>query len=136
MKLNPERLRGIRRAKGIKAKDLSSQVGISAAYLCQLEADSTRNPTDSLVEQLAAKLEIPIKELTDRSEFGPNKKSYNLTEPESAGWLVRESFAEYLAVTDLEKALDRAREARDWKAVCALGCELARKTEKEKEIKA
>jgi transcriptional regulator with XRE-family HTH domain len=106
---------------------LAQLAGVGLSTIGNFEQGKTRLSQEKLV-RIADILKVSPAEIEQRM---PNKKHYNLEESDSAGWLVRETFAEYLAVTDLEKALDRAREARDWKAVCALGCELARKAEKE-----
>jgi transcriptional regulator with XRE-family HTH domain len=110
---------------------LAELAGAGLSTIGNFEQGKTRISQEKLI-RIAQVLNVSPEEIEQRM---PNKKPYNLAEHESAAWFVRENFAEYRAVTDLEKALDRAREARDWKAVCALGCELARKAEKEKEIK-
>jgi transcriptional regulator with XRE-family HTH domain len=115
------RLRQIRKEKGLTQLMLAQRCGIGKSTIGNYEVGRTKLSVVSL-SRLADALGVKPEEIELPDE---------LPAASSNSWLVRESFAEYLAVTDLEKALDRAREARDWKAVCALGCELARKTEKE-----
>lgn len=57
------RLKTARKEAGLKAKELAEILGISAAYLSQLEKGNRTNPGSDLIARIAAALKIPANQL-------------------------------------------------------------------------
>ncbi|WP_276956321.1 helix-turn-helix domain-containing protein [Allomeiothermus silvanus] len=58
-----ERLRTMRKEKGLSLRRASEEAGISVAYLSRLEGDDA-NPTLEVLERLAKLYGVPLEELT------------------------------------------------------------------------
>lgn len=56
-------IRKYRKEKGLTLKELASNVGITAGYLCHLEKGTRSNPSVELMENIAKELNKKINEI-------------------------------------------------------------------------
>ncbi len=63
-----ERVRELRRAAGMSAKDLATKAGISAKALSEIENGHTANPSIQTLQGLADALGVPLTALKPRSK--------------------------------------------------------------------
>ncbi|MGI6215515.1 MAG: helix-turn-helix domain-containing protein [Christensenellales bacterium] len=56
-------IKALRIKKGIKQKDLAKSLGISSAYLCELENQKKTNPNINLLMRLSQELGVSINEI-------------------------------------------------------------------------
>jgi transcriptional regulator with XRE-family HTH domain len=81
-------IRTARTKRGIKARDLARQLGISNSYLSDIEYDR-RRPAPHLLEKIADALGLPRDDLMARAGYvGPEAEEYLRTNP-AAVLLVR-----------------------------------------------
>jgi transcriptional regulator with XRE-family HTH domain len=64
-KLFSERLLDARKSVGMKASDIAGKVGISKAYLSQLETGKREKPSIDLIKRLAVTLGVSVNHLAD-----------------------------------------------------------------------
>lgn len=58
-------LRELREKKGWSQAKLAEQVGVSDAYIAQLETGVRKNPSLDMLKRLASKLGVPVTELLE-----------------------------------------------------------------------
>jgi len=67
--MSPKRLstviRRFRGAKGISQRDLAAQVGVTGAYIAQLETGARKNPSLDVLKKIAKALGVPVTELLE-----------------------------------------------------------------------
>lgn len=59
------KIKRIRKIKGLKQGELAKTVGISQTYLCELENSRKSNPSKDVLMRIAKSLEVSISELVD-----------------------------------------------------------------------
>ncbi len=58
-----QRLRELRKAKGMNQKELADKVGIDFTYLSKLENDAVKRPSPHVLHRLSEALDVPYEEL-------------------------------------------------------------------------
>ena len=59
-KANGATIRAIRKALGIPQVSLAARVGITKAYLCQIERGSREQPSPDVLHRIADELGVPL----------------------------------------------------------------------------
>lgn len=57
------KIKEIRKTKGLTLLELANKVGVSAGYLCHLEKGTRKNPSTKIMENIAKVLEKTIPEI-------------------------------------------------------------------------
>lgn len=61
------RIREIRESQGITQRKLATSVGITPAYLCDLEKGKRHNPSLTLLMRIAKELNVTVSELLEKA---------------------------------------------------------------------
>jgi transcriptional regulator with XRE-family HTH domain len=68
-----ERIREIRKQRGLKGRVLASMAGISPEYLSRLELGKNKNPSIRVIEKVALVLDEPIYNFFSEDSLVPEK---------------------------------------------------------------
>lgn len=108
-----ERVKELRKARGVSQRELAGRVGIDFTYLSKIENDRTEPPSESTIERIAEALDANADDLLVLADRFPSDLADDLKDTETIGALRRSLAGDFDSFEDVKRALSkRARRKR------------------------
>ncbi len=108
-----ERVKELRKARGVSQRDLAGRVGIDFTYLSKIENDRMEPPSEDTIRRIAEALDASADDLLVLADRFPSDLADDLKDTETIGALRRSLAGDFDSFEDVKRALSkRARRKR------------------------
>ena len=108
-----ERVKGLRKARGVSQRELAERIGIDFTYLSKIENDRMEPPSEGTIRRIAGALDASADELLVLADRFPSDLADDLKDTETIGALRRSLAGDFDSFEDVKRALSkRARRKR------------------------
>jgi HTH-type transcriptional regulator, competence development regulator len=108
-----ERVKELRKARGVSQRELARRVGIDFTYLSKIENDRMEPPSEVTIRRIAEALDASADDLLVWADRFPSDLADDLKDSETIGALRRSLAGDFDSFEDVKRALSkRARRKR------------------------
>lgn len=102
-----ERVKELRKARGVSQRELAGKVGIDFTYLSKIENDRMEPPSEGAIRRIAEALDANTDELLVLADRFPSDLADDLKDTETISALRRSLAGDFESFEDVRKALGK-----------------------------
>lgn len=102
-----EKVKELRKVRGVSQRELAGRVGIDFTYLSKIENDRMEPPSERTIERIAGALEANADELLVLADRFPSDLANDLKDIETIGALRRSLAGDFDSFEDVKRALSK-----------------------------
>ncbi len=102
-----ERVKGLRKERGVSQRELAERVGINFTYLSKIENDRMEPPSEETIRRIAGALDAGADDLLVLADRFPSDLADDLKDTETIGALRRSLAGDFDSFEDVRRALSK-----------------------------